>query len=659
MAYAVSFLALLALCAFFVLRLRTHSALAPLLSLSVVVLYFMLAGVAGVLLPAGYVFIVLCLILGGYAIFYVCKQKNWWKAFITPGFLLFVAGTLVLLVYLGIRQPVFSQWDEFSLWGTGAKLLKQQNTLYTTATVGWPWTATQNPTLFMLGYFVQLLSAQFAPWAVYWAYGMLYMACFAALVAVFSFKQWRVLVPVSVLALLTPYIFIVFFRQVYLNKAYLLAYGDMPAGVLFGGVLACYFALRKLEGKLWQVLLPLAMFALVKDNTLPIVLVAAGIIVMDYWLVPPYKMAEQPLKKRTWAKGIAVVGAFAAPLGAVFVWGRHSAWANAQNPYTEGASTGVSQTQSIIDCIQQLLGRQPKTERFAQTLHSFVLALFGKGEIGGVVQGKLFPVSMAGSAFVTALVILAMFVLAFICVPKGLARRRIALSGVLSTGGFVGYLFVLLVSYGFIMKEPGITDIDRYLSSYFAGWFMLALLMLGLAAVHAPWRSIFARTGVVVLAVAATVTFALWVPSWLSVLGYSDTAYLSERTFAREVEEINDKITLQQDERVFFVNQSGEGDTWFRYAYHMLPNVLDYSITGGGVIQLPNDTLSAEEAEKAATLQELQQYLAKNNCRYILVDNVDESFVQSYGALFAGQLQQTDQPALYQLQEAGLYALVE
>ena len=163
----LSLAALFGLGAFLTLRCRLPGALAPLAGLSLVSLWFTLAGMAGLLRPAGWLALALGFGLGIWAFWPRRGQKLSARQALgqifTPGAALFWGLTLAFLVYFAIRQPLFSDFDEFSFWGTAAKLTKVNDTLYTECEVGWAWQATQNPGLITLSYFLQFLGS-FAPW---------------------------------------------------------------------------------------------------------------------------------------------------------------------------------------------------------------------------------------------------------------------------------------------------------------------------------------------------------------------------------------------------------------------------------------------------------------------------------------------------------------
>lgn len=695
--------AVLALSVFLTVRGRVNPNAAPLLALCVALLYFSLAGVLGVLRAGGWVFYLLCAALAAFALATPAGRQAC-KKLLAPGFCLFVAGAVLLAVYLAVRQPLFSEWDEFVFWGTAPKLLWQDNALYTTANMGWAWTATQHPGLPVLGYFAHFFAGGFAPWRVYWVYDILMLASACALLSPFAAKQWRAGLPLVLAALLAPYFFTVFSRQIFLTKVYLSAYAEIPAGMLLAAALALYFAGRGKGGALWQALVPLAAFVLIKDNLLVVALVAAGVMAADCLLFP---LQKRPLWRR-WVNFLVV---FACTLVPYVIWKLHAGWANSQNPVTGGAdTTSMPIGQAVVATLRQLLGLQPATEKFTAARQGMASAFFTR------------DVSMAGPSAPTLLLLAALFALAFALHQTARQRRRIALCGVLLAGGYLGFQFVMLVSYAFIFKYDAVLlhDYDRYFSTYYLVCFLLALFFVVLAALrpdktetatppgrvgrvlavcvaalfplyqcvslalqllgHIPksdkfiWQLLWAAlgallcllallkakprlratTGGLALAVACVVLFAAWVPAGLSTWDYADAQYRPQRATEATAQQL--AAHLSADDRVFFVCQGGDGQQWFEYSYYLLPAVLDYSISGGSSLVLPPDTSS-----KATPTEALRAYLTQQGCEFILVAHTDDAFTETYAALFTDGLASATGGSftLYALQADGLYAPID
>lgn len=127
-----------------------------------------------------------------------------------------------------------ADFDELSLWATAVKITKVNNDLYATAELGTPWAATQNPGLPLLAYFFQFLG-NYADWKIYVGYDILYFSVFAAVVGAIPRSKWRVAVPMAAVLWCVPFFFTNYNHTIYLTTTYMTSYGDVPAGLVFGG----------------------------------------------------------------------------------------------------------------------------------------------------------------------------------------------------------------------------------------------------------------------------------------------------------------------------------------------------------------------------------------------------------------------------------------
>ncbi len=658
----ISFIALCALCLFFTSLRGVSSAFAPLLAISSAMIYFSIAGIMGVLTLSVWIFYALCFTLAIYAFL-----KRGGKALLLKmtsfGFLMFVGLSLLLLVYLGIRQPLLSDWDEFVFWGVAPKLMKQTGEMYTWANVsgevGFRWTSTQFPGLPVLGWFVQFFSSSFQPWAVYWGYGILMISCVSALLAPFGRRQWKIAIPLMTAGMLVPFFFTVPYHTVYFHTTWLTSYADLPAGMLFGGVLAMYFAsVHARKPCRWQVLLPLCALALTKDNVFPVALVAAGIMAADTLffsskhypdLQTRYFSFAPKQKYRHLVFGLFFSAVyFLAPTITYLSWQNHSAAAVAQNPFYGGNQTNEPLSNALSLAVQELLGILPKSENYYRVVNELISSFTGRSGV--------YNVSMIGTGLVTLLFIVALFVLAAVCYKKRRFRLRVILSGTLLLGGFLAFHFMLLVVYAYFShtRDEGIFDYARYTGTFTVGMMMLGLLFLALSAKYATHAMRKVGTGlllcITIFMLLRTNTF---VRSGYSILDYPSSAYateIKEQATAKEYAAV-----IEPESNVFFVSQTGDGSQYMRWHYHLLPIVLEYSITGGGNIAPPSVI-----GEYGITLEDIRQYITENDCDYILIDSLDDTFITHYSELFEDGLQDYtgDGPALYRLGDSGLFTLV-
>ena len=265
-------------CAVLTLKCRVPASVAPLTALSLIVAVLTLAAMAGVLYPITWAVYALCL-AGG--VWVLATRKNHAGAaqkLFTPGSVLFWGMALAFTVYFFVRQPMATDFDELSLWATAVKITKVNNDLYATAELGTPWAATQNPGLPLLAYFFQFLG-DYADWKIYVGYDILYFSVIAAVVGAIPRSKWRVAVPMAAALWCVPFFFTNYNHTIYLTTTYMTSYGDVPAGLVFGGAVAAWLALRQTSAPKWAVLPILALSANLKANTFVLALVQRG-----WWL---------------------------------------------------------------------------------------------------------------------------------------------------------------------------------------------------------------------------------------------------------------------------------------------------------------------------------------------------------------------------------------
>lgn len=677
----LALLAVIALSVFFTSLRGVNSGLAPLLSLTSIMMLLSVGGVFGVLLPAGIAAYAACV---GLCAFAVIKRggKALLKRMLSPGFLVFCVMAALLFCTLAIRQPIFAEWDEYSFWGSAAKRISETNGLYVNTAAGGdsPWPATGQPALIVLSYFAQLFG-QFAPWKTYWAYDILLFACAAAMLSAFSLQRIRAWVPVCICALCLPFAFGLWYSAVGLTPVWMSAYGDIPGGLLFGGAIVCYYILRKTKGCIALSALPLAAFSLCKDNLFTLALLAAGLMALDSLLFGrgwhkseenSEKLKTLSAKQRTYKVGtwaLKFAGWFAPVLLANFMWQRYAAYA------IKGlAATNVSTGTSVMQAVRQILGLEVRSSDFYRLLGDMTDQFLGRVPTETGYQSGIVNMSVFGSGLVTMLVIICVFMLAVLFAQSKRQRLRNALCGGIMLVGFWLYQFGLFVVYAYFLKPvPGqgrqVVQYGRYLGSYLIGWFAVGIVLLGLCFAEkmqrqknegTTWQNTAPTLArVAVLALALFITVRVWVfarPGY-TVLDYSDDLYLEQAAIQAEAERLKEK--LEGGEHLFFVCQNGDSAEWYRYAYCMMPEVdIDASVTRGSLITPKELPLEDTALEDGGIVIGMKTFLRQRACDGILIIDLDAGFIANYGEIFEGALSDWPGiPCLYMLNGNGLYEL--
>ncbi|MDL2219107.1 hypothetical protein LJC04_02045, partial [Ruminococcaceae bacterium OttesenSCG-928-O06] len=258
-----------------------NSAFAPLCAVGGTVLWFTLWGCFGLLQLGGYLYYVLVVLVLALLV-YRHGIKRAALPRVGAGFWFFAATSVVAMLLLAHSQPQFISWDEFSLWGTAVKLTKLYNQTYSAAPVGWGWPATHPPAFINMGYFFQFFGAGFAPWQVHAAGNVFQFAALAALLYPFEKRGWNAAVPLSIAALLVPYLLVHYTGARIPSPVYMTALPDIACGLWFAAGLACGLARPKTAAGMVPLCICLAMLTLTKDLTgLLLALVVVGVLLLD------------------------------------------------------------------------------------------------------------------------------------------------------------------------------------------------------------------------------------------------------------------------------------------------------------------------------------------------------------------------------------------
>ena len=661
-------------CAFLTLRCGLHSALAPLTALGCAAAWLTAAGMGDWLFPGMVVLYLAFVGLGIWALLPRGGKRPDLRKLLTPGALLFWGMSAAFAVYFSVRQPMATGYDELSLWATAVKVTKMDNRLYSTATLGTPWPVTQNPGLPLLSYFFQFFG-HYADWKIYLAYDVLAFAAFAAVLGGIEFKQYRTAVPLAAACWAAPWFLTTYNHTIYLNTTYMTAYGDVSAGLVLGGAVALWLAVRRTDGPRWAVLPVLALAANIKANTFVLSLVAAGLVAVDAWL-----FAEKPFRKGLVRRTGFALCSFAAPMAIYYFWNVRYVSMLVARSASEGGTgeTSAPLASVVVNGIKILLG-QPVEGFYAERQPQFEQAMADMGHQFWTADGKL---SMIGQGHNVVIFILLIFALAVFAAGSARLRARISVMGVLSVGCFVGYNLMLALSYGFIFKPDqaaGLVDYNRYIYTYYIGWFLMALACLSLAlqekstAVreqNSPaerWNKLAAQGALLGVAALMLLRVNSMVLPQLSVMGFSDSEFADRKAARQEAEWVSGYLT--QDDRVFYVSQGDNGEGWFSAVFDFYPILVDYSGVGatqeggGGTFGLAE--LEPEEGVKQRyyhpyTAQRFDETVRGNGCTVLFLQKIDDIFVQSYGDLFTDHLQAAldGQTVLYRVTAQG-YAPME
>lgn len=494
--------------------------------------------------------------------------------FFSPGVIMFVIGCVFMFAILSVNQPVLYVWDEFSFWGTSQKLTKYHDAIYTyydSSLIG----KTTPPALDALVYFFQPVGQGYVEWKAFFAYDVLLLSSFAAWTAAFKKEKWHNAFVVFLFGFLTPFVFEVYTKIVYMVRVYISVMSDIPLGVTFAGAMAVYFFGRKDSGSLTcspdgtktvnsgnhiLALLPvLISFTLMKDMGFAFSLIITFMVFADLFFVQPdfefVKIKGLPGKiAAAAAMGITTVATFMA-------WTIHMAKVMSTNRFELGGAQNLGMAEMLIVGVKELLSPE-KSEKFIDMQEAMLSVLFSR------------PVSMFGNGVRTMFVITAVFAVAFVMVKGWRNMLKIAVLYATNVISFVAYYIFHLFIYVYIFKANAysLPSYERYMYPFYLAWLAMGVFCLVFAAKNPR----FEKLGQLALCGFCIAVFALF--SYL--VSYENTFIM----YSGESESIMNNIyasyetiedVIEPDDVIFCYSEAEDsGERWFKYTYVMSPSVI-------------------------------------------------------------------------------------
>ena len=664
-------LAALLCMALFYMRLGVKSALAPLCAVGTVALGLSLFGALGLLRPFGWALYAFAALCAGFLLWeFLAGRKSVTEptpaapfhaarggrrvrarikslrdfpsaALSRPGFHFFLAASLIIIVILWAKKPLFTGWDEFSLWGVDHKLMKLNDELFTTAPTGWFWSNSQKPAYIAFGYFFQFFGADFAEWQAYAACDVFQLAMLAALFVPLEGrlrKTWTIAIPLGLVALLVPYVFQHYQTVQSVSPAWLDTLGDVPLGLCFAAALACGMGESEPQkatvGSLLPAAMALALTAMVKDTGFALALVAAVILAVD-WFIKADKNARKP---RFLGFALRLAGGLGLVIALFAAWEVYTGALSGTSRLDSAVTTGgVGMLEMPFAFFRDLAGPSPL---FTHVITDMAQQFVSK-------QGN-----MLGSGLFIALLCLAICAAAALLYKNKAHRLRVGAFAVLSTLGFAAWYWLLTMTYIYIFRADQsaiFESYDRYVYPYYIGWLLGALVLLCVALARGQSRLVpLGRAGLLAFAALLLLRVALLVPMPYTVWGVNTQEYNQRRAFNAKIDAL--KPYLDPEGRTFWVMSGDLGNGWFMAHHQLLPWMLDYSYGGGELVERdpqPDGTTSLTPV----TPDMLADYLVENDITTVYVNFADYDFIQTYGGLFSDGL------AAWENDQAGLYTV--
>ena len=535
------------------------------------------------------------------------KEKA--RRFFSPGVILFIVSSLAMLAFLAYKQPLMYEWDEFSFWGISQKLVKNHDALYTYYKSSMIGNSTP-PTLAVLSYFFQRFNPAFTEWISYFGYDVMFFACYAAFTAPFEKKGWNSAFAVYLFGFLSPYIFEVYTKIIYLEPVYISSYADIPLGVVFAGAMA--LALFAGSGKSRDVLavLPVLMFlTLIKDMGFALACIVIFIFFFDAFAGK--KEFSFACLKGFWGKCRAAVSMLAVTVGAFMAWAIHMATVMEVNRFELGGRTNMGMAQMLITGLKELL-IGPQSEKFVIIQQQMIDAFF---------HTKL---SFLGSGVVIAAIVMGLFAVSFVLSDKTGRKRTVAMA-LSSRIGFAGYYIFHLFLYVYIFKDNayGLVSYNRYIYPYYIGWLCLAVFSLCLAVKNG--KKARAKTVLFVFVAAVFRMFTYFTRYDCLFIEANQLTYTTRISVKNKADAIRGYVG--EDDVIYCYSGGDNSEKWFMYTFELADNYL--------IEDLSVDTEGLDEGQaREKYRQSLYERFKQEGVTHILIDNSSEFFVKTFGDLF-------------------------
>lgn len=619
MEFFICLLALLFISLALVWKLDINSAAAPAVSIAGAVLLVDIFGMFGAL-TAGFVVFYLLAVA---ALLWVALSKpclkELLKKFFGPGMVFFIAAAVFFFFMLRHIGPDFRYWDEYSFWGIAAKTMWMERSLHTMVDTSMTLSA-YLPGLPTTGVLFQYFTPFFREWKVYLGYDVMMMACMSMLFAANRWKNVLSNILCAAFGLLGLYGFFHGFAGFYI---YTNAYSDMSLGVVFGGVLLCWFASdRKGPQEYFTTVLMLMFLTDVKDMGLAMGLVAAGIVSMDIWL-----RGEYPFMKKA-EKAMKVLRFLLVPLllmGAIVLvyrgWLAHFA-----------AVTNIAETVRPYEysAVEVFTGKDPYFTVILGTMIDFLdelqIICFGRMD---TMLFVLTAVPLVGA-------------LAALAAKQPRKALRSAVAGVLLFCGFAAYFVFHAYIYTTVFPHNySLTSFDRYISSYVVGWLM-AVMGIALSDLNALGaKSLQKAFGCAALAayIASIFYFTPVHPDQYLLTSSKLWGYMQKWDLAAAYEQdyLQYGDLLTSDDRVYFLCQGSDGGEWFVFNYEFLPAYTVPSFGTGNFVGEIGDEPGRYDV--VANKENVREYFLQQGVDYFYIMRSDDYFREEFGELFTDRLE--------------------
>lgn len=532
------------------------------------------------------------------------------QGYFTPSVVIFLGFSCLLLIILKTNSPMMSQWDEFSFWGTAAKLIKERGALYTyykSSMIG----SSMPPALPVLTYYFGWGFEQFCEWARFFAYDVMFIASYCAVISVFDRKNQWISAPVFATIFMLPYFFGNLGYTTGLAVMYVTVYSEVPLALLFTSVLAVYFSARSNDGRDILITLPVICFlTFAKDMGLALSCIALFIIFFDLLVAKEHFVF---FKIGGFVGKILSAVTMLATTGASYVlWAVHMSRVMERNPLELGGETNMSAVGLLLTGVKELLGLMPRSEKFSTVTKLMINAFFST------------RISMLGAGVRIFAVIFILFATAFL-LSRAEDKLKVATMYITSLIGFVGYYVFHLFLYVYIFKDNAytLTSYNRYVYPYYMGWLILALIALAIVANSGKIK--FSVPVILGFGACIIALCAVYIRPENTFVAINPDTYAKRGAVKMQADYLRDVIT--SDDVIFVLSDGDAGESWFIYTYEFTDNI---------IYQEPDIPLSEGTPQEKSRqyAQGLAKFMKDRGVTHFMMDYPSDRILEYIGDLF-------------------------
>lgn len=564
--------------------------------LSTIILVY-LFGLLGLLKYGVYTFIIISIILGFAEIILFIKSSNkceFIKSIITPGLLLFFILNIVLIYFE--RGRMFSDWDEFSHWGSAIKSMFTINDFSTNQNSTLMFKS-YPPAMTIFQYIFQFIKGQFIEYYAYYSYSLF---VFSLLLPFTSNLRWKNISKIFIcliLIIVTPiFIYTNFYNSIYIDAALGLTFGFIVSKIL------C----TKENYKIYDIILICSSFfvlILEKDTGLFLALIALVIFTID---ILKYK---NNLKKLNKTQIIKKLGICVLPLICIII--AKFTWSYLIN--INNAEKMFSNSYNFIGIIKLIIGKD--TTYRSIVVENFINGCFDKKILEGIVSVNTIELGI-------------IFAIVFLLISKICScNKRENCFLIIVIVGLILYLFGLMITYAYKFPEVEAIEIAsfvRYVKIYYAG------LMFITYAIFINYKEMDNKTILIY-----TLIVMLFSPiSTIYNLHKSISTSINYRSnFLSEVEKI--KNNIDDGKSLFFIDkidteeEGVPGKVYWVERYSLIP--VEFNDHGSW-----NITTDLSKVNRFCHYMSFEEFKNQvfNQYDYIYIRHLNEDFKTEYGVLF-------------------------